>query len=107
MTLGDESIIEASIVDLEVRPIPSQRSVDKIYRMFENDKQHNMKISISPFGLVAILHEPILYHSDGRITVFPDSSIVYIPMSYRDLKLHRYLYDEDGDDDDNDTDDYY
>ena len=102
MTLGEDSVIEAYIVDLEVRPIPSQRSVDKIFRAFENDKHHNMKISINPYGLVAVLDEPVLYHSDGRITVFPQKSTVYIPMNYRDLKLHRYIYDEDPDDDDND-----
>jgi len=106
MTLGEDSVIEAYIVDLEVRPIPSQRSVDKIFRSFENDKQHNMKISINPYGLVAVLDEPVLYHSDGRITVFPQKSTVYIPMNYRDLKLHRFIYDEDPDDDDDDDDEY-
>lgn len=100
MTLNEDSMIEASIVDIEVRSIPSQRSVDKIYRMYDSDHQHNMKININPFGLVAILHEPVLYHGDGRITVFPESSTVYIPISYRDLKLHRYVYDEDPDEED-------
>lgn len=109
---GENSVLEGHIVDVEVRAIPNQATIDRITKAHRNGEDTGARIKLSHYGLVLKIQDAIIVDDDGSVTTFPKHSTVYVPMGMKKTRILRHLIDENdeqfldtGDDDNYDSDD--
>lgn len=96
-TFGIDSVLEGNIVDIEVREIPNQNSLDKILDAQESGNSESLRVRINQFGLVLQIQDAIIIDDEGSVTEFPRHSSVFVPLGYKNNRILRHIYDEDDD----------
>lgn len=96
-TFGTDSVLEGNVVDLEVRAIPNQNSLDRIIHAQETGDDSGLRVRINQFGLVLQLQDAVIIDDDGSVTAFPKHSNVFVPVGFKNNRILRHIYDENDD----------
>lgn len=96
-TFGIDSVLEGNIVDIEVRAIPNQNSLDRILDAQENGNDNGLRVRINQFGLVVQIQDAIIIDDDGSVTEFPKHSSVFVPVGFKNNRILRHIFDENED----------
>lgn len=107
-TFGENSVLDATVVDVEVRVIPNQEELDNILLARSNKKEYKFNEKLYRFGIVFQLQDAVVIDYDGSVTTFPKHSNIYVPVEYKDTRILKHLFEgeEDNFQDTGDYDDY-
>jgi len=94
---GEDSILEGNIVDVEVRAIPNQNTINKITQAHREGVDTGMQVKLSNYGLVLKIQDAVIIADDGSVTTFPKHANVFVAMGMKKNRILQHLYDYDGD----------
>lgn len=105
-TFGVDSILEGTLVDIEIRAIPNQYALNRILKAQKDGDSEGMKIKLNHFGLVFQLQDAVVIDYDGSVTTFPKHSNIFVPVEFKDTRILRHLYEDEDFQDTNESDNY-